>query len=217
MSNVLQQLESPEAVLMLYAADELSPADRAEVERRLAADAGMRAELERLRHANDVFAAGMASLDRSTRLPMPEAVGLRRVARAMRQWQADRARRPAAVVDRPALRYPWWAYPVAAAASVVIAFVVWWGNAERPDRRMVTRNIPLQFDADERPSMPDMLAWMIYATSGPVDAPDEFASLIDPSDYAILAPLMDGDETGAQPSEQDPADLEREQDDEFIL
>jgi hypothetical protein len=135
----------------------------------------------------------------------------------MREWQAERVARPPAEPEQPSLRYPWWAYPLAAAASVVIAFVVWWGNSERPDTRLTGRNIPLQFDSDERPSASDMLAAMIFATSGPVDPPEEFASLVDPSDYAILAPLMEENEPdGMPPSNGAPVELEREQDDWYL-
>ena len=217
MSNLLQQLGSNEAVLMMYVADELPPEDRAEVERRLAADAELHADLERLREADASFSAAMGALDRSTRLPVPEAVGAKQVARAMRQWHADRVARPPAAEPRIRLRYPRWAYPVAAAAAVVIGFVAWWGNSDRPDTRFTGRNLPLRFDADERPSAPDMLAAMIFATSSPIDPPDEFASLVDPSDYAILAPLMDASELGGTPqTEQEPGDFEREQDDWYL-
>src|SRR4051812_16749606 len=95
-SNLLQQLGSTEAVLMMYLSDELPAEDRAEVERRLAADPAMRAQWDRLREAHAAFAAAMPALDRATRLPAPEAVGVRRVVRAMRQWQAERVARPAA-------------------------------------------------------------------------------------------------------------------------
>lgn len=216
MSNLLQQLESTEAVLLMYVADELPPADRTEVERKLAADPRLRAELERVREAYAGFMTAMQTVDESVRLPVPQAVGVQRVVRSMRKWHAGRIVRTPAQTEQPSLRYPWWAYPLAAAASVVIAFLVWWGNTDRPDNRLLGRNVPLHFDTDERPSTTDMLAAMIFATSGPVDPPEEFASLVDPTDYAILAPLMEENDLVGPPAEVPPADPEREQDDWFF-
>ena len=134
MASVLQQLETNEAILLMYAAGELPAEDRAEVERRLDADLGLREQLDWLREAYDAFGDAVARDDRSAaaRLPVPEAVAVRRVGREMLLWQARR--RAAAPVEGPsrsALRYPWWAYPAAAAASVVLAFLVWWGNTDR--------------------------------------------------------------------------------------
>ena len=216
MSNLLEQLESPEAVLLMYVADELPAADRAEVERKLAADPRLRAQLERVRDAYAGFATAMQAADESARLSVPQAVGVQRVVRSIRKWHAGRIVRTPAQAEVPTLRYPWWAYPLAAAASVVIAFLVWWGNADRPDDRLIGRNLPLHFDSDERPSTNDMLAAMIFATSGPVDPPEEFASLVDPSDYAILAPLMEENEPVGPPADAAPGDTEREQDDWFL-
>jgi hypothetical protein len=132
--SVLQQLENNDAVLLMYLAGELPDAERTEVERMLAVDAGLRGQLERLREAHAWFAEEMARDDRSTRPAVSQGAAVRRVGRAMRQWHTRRlAEAPAAAAaPRPGLRYPWWAYPLSAAASVVIAFLVWWGNTDRP-------------------------------------------------------------------------------------
>lgn len=185
-SSVLQQFGSREAVLVMYVADELSPPDRAEVERMLASDAGLRTDLERLREASDLFASSMFALDRSIRLPLPEKVGVERIARVVRQRRDLRLARPVVATSKPALRFPWWSYPLAAAASVVIAFVVWWGNSERRDDRFAHTTY---FEPEELLSDADRLADLIYLTMGPIEPPEEFAALVDPSDYAVLAPL----------------------------
>ena len=224
-ASLLQQLQSNEAVLMMYVADELPPEDRAEVERRLATDDRLRADLEQLRDAHDVFAAAMPTLDRSTRPPVPEAVAVRRVVAAVRQWHSARVLRPAAEAPPPSRRVPKWAYPLATAASVVIGFVVWWGLSDRREvrHRYAGPNLPLQLDPGERPSTPDFMAAMILATSGPVDPPEEVVALIAPTDYAVLAPhaalLLDPSDSGTveQPEEQDPAQIEREQDDSNLF
>ena len=133
MASVLQQLENNEAVLLMYLAGELPGGDRAEVERMLAVDARLRDQLERLRETYGWFSEEMSRDDRSVRLAVSEGAAVRRVGRAMRQWQVRRAAgAPAPVGAAAGLRYPWWAYPLAAAASVVIAFLVWWGNTDRP-------------------------------------------------------------------------------------
>src|SRR5215210_6560424 len=133
-SNLLRQLENKQAVLLMHLAGELPPEDRVEVEQMLATDPGMRADLERLREAHGAFVSAMPALDRATRLPAPESVGVSRIVRLIEQWQARRLARPREADPRRTLRFPWWAYPMAASASVVIAFLVWWGNSDRGPR-----------------------------------------------------------------------------------
>jgi hypothetical protein len=131
MASVLQQLENNEAMLLMYLADELPADDRAEVERMLRVDAGLRGELDRLRGAYNAFAAAVERQDAASRPPVPESVAVRRVGRAMAQWHARRLAAPKPATPVAKLRYPWWAYPLAAAASIVMAFLVWWGNTDR--------------------------------------------------------------------------------------
>jgi anti-sigma factor RsiW len=121
-----------ESTLLMYLADELSATDRAEVNRRLATDANLRAELERLEATVQSFAAGMAKLDAGA-LPR-EAVVVRRIGLAMRQHMVDESvavEAPKAATGRRGLRYPAWVYPLVTAAAVLILFVGWWGH--RPD------------------------------------------------------------------------------------
>ena len=131
MASLLQQLENNEAMLLMYLADELPAEDRAEVERMLAVDAGLRADLDRLQGAYNAFAAAVERQDAVSRPPVPESVAVRRVGRAMAQWHARRLATAKQVEPVSTLRYPWWAYPLAAAASIVMAFLVWWGNTDR--------------------------------------------------------------------------------------
>jgi hypothetical protein len=224
-ASLLQQLESDQAVLLMYLADELPAEDRAEVARRLAADAGLRAELERLRSAYESFAAAVQRDDRSGRLPVPESVAVRRVGREMRQWHARRlaaAARPAALA--PMLRYPWWAYPVAAAASIVLAFLVWWGNTDRhvtgPDgSRVVIRSYsapPADYSPDADPAIANYVSFELLAESlrlgEPVDPPSDWEDLgriqlaVAPTDENVLMGLNEGepaDEGDASPEQDD--------------
>ena len=69
-----------ESVLLLYLADELSDADRAEVDQRLASDAGLKAELQKLEAAQSSFASAMSALDAR---PAPlESLAVRRIGTA---------------------------------------------------------------------------------------------------------------------------------------
>jgi anti-sigma factor RsiW len=218
-SDVLDQLGDDGAVLMMYLADELSADDRARVERRLDADAGLRDRLEVLREAQDQFFAAMPVLDGATRLAAPESVGVRRVTAAVRQWQAARLARPAPVPAAAPSRMPRWAYAAATAAAAVIAFVVWWGNSDGGDPRVAEAPARRRAGPSERPAMFDLVAMLMRETSGPIEAPEEVASLIEPSDYAILTPIMSEPEPAPsqQPARTEPAEHESEQDDWFLL
>lgn len=204
MANLLQQLENNEAILLMYLADELPAEERAEVEHMLNNDAGLRASLEELRAAHGAFSAGMAALDRATRLPAPESVAVRRVVRDMGQWQARRVANPPKAPPAPTLRYPWWAYPMAAAASVVIAFLVWWGNTDRTTVRYSDSG-PRYEDTEYVQTDADLLAALL-TMGGMPEFPADRSSVVDPTDYAVLMLI---DEPGAAtdtPSEGD--DLE---------
>src|SRR5688572_26853076 len=132
-ASLLDQLKSDDAVLLMYLAGELPAEDRAQVDGRLAADANLRAELDRLRETYDAFSGALERDDLlgSNRPVVPEAVAARRVGREMLLWQARRQAMRVAAPASSGPRYPWWVYPVAAAASVVLAFLVWWGNTDR--------------------------------------------------------------------------------------
>ena len=117
------------ATLMLYVSGELEPAEREAFERRLAAEPALAAEVEQARGAHDAVAAQLARADAHGRLPVNEAVAVRRVSRAISTWQVNRNAAPAAAV-KPAWRLPWWAYPTAAAASLIVGFLVWSSRQE---------------------------------------------------------------------------------------
>jgi hypothetical protein len=134
MRSLLDQLDS-ESMLLMYVCGELASADRAQVERRLKEDASLRDQLEAIRGAHGAVAAALRKLDASSALPGSAVAGARQAGRHIRQWQADRAvqsARPRA--PRENLRFPWWSYPLAAAAAVTFAFVAWWINLPEPTR-----------------------------------------------------------------------------------
>src|SRR4051812_25234507 len=90
MRNVLNQLHDRESILLLYVADELSPADRAEVERMLSSDSSMAAMLEELRLSQDSLDAALARVDARHAIPGSASASARQFGRAVRQWHADR-------------------------------------------------------------------------------------------------------------------------------
>jgi len=129
---LLHQLENNEGVLLMYLAGELPAQDRGDVEQMLAADPGMRAELERLRETVGQVETALAALDASDRLPMSADVAARRVGRMASQWNAERlvaeAAAAAARAQRPH-RVSKWAYPAAAiAACALISWGIWWAS-----------------------------------------------------------------------------------------
>jgi hypothetical protein len=131
MASLIHELDN-DALLLMYRADELSPEDRVEVEQMLAIDAGLRAALATVGRDAAAAEAALAAADHvdpPAASPSASAVALRRVGRAMRQWQVDRIIRsrpaPAAAERQP--RFPAWAYPAAAAAALVLGSIAWWG------------------------------------------------------------------------------------------
>jgi hypothetical protein len=132
MSNLLQTLENNEAILLMYLAGELPEDDRAEVEQMLTRDAGMRAALAEMAALQDDLAGAFARVDVAQVVSGREAAA-RFVSRAI----VERAARPVAVPTSAApaqrsFRIPWWTYPIAAAAIVLVAVIMTSGN--RPMR-----------------------------------------------------------------------------------
>jgi len=126
---MLESLENNEAILLMYLAGELPAIDRQEVDQMLAADAGLRGELDRLRASLAAVEQGLAFLDHVESLPSAD-IAVRRIGRAMRQQQvllatqASRNRQSAG----HRLVLPFWAYPGIAAAAVLVAFLIWVSN-----------------------------------------------------------------------------------------
>ena len=113
-----------ESQMLLYIAGELTNGAKAALEKRLASDPKLAAELAKLRETQVFCADALRVGDSQIRLPVSEGVAVRRVGRAMAQWQVDRAR---AVVANgvKTRRIPAWSYPAAAAAILIIGFLTW--------------------------------------------------------------------------------------------
>ena len=166
MSSLLHQLENNEAVLLLYLAGEMPAEDRAEVEQLLTGDAGLRHELEALRHAENRLTLALSEADGLAMPPVTQsakqAAAVRRVSRAMVKFQIEQ--RQNAVVQElqippRALRLPSWSYPFATAAMILIGWVAYWGfTAGGPSHRVrpeVAESFPedYRFDGGTMPNM----------------------------------------------------------------
>lgn len=134
MKSFLQYLESNEAIALMYAADELSSEDRAEVEHKLASDDNLAQELRQILQSQKAFSNIMQRLDRAQRLPISQAAAVRQVSRALTQWGIDRLAPKAPPPLRRGLRLPWWSYPMATAAAMLLSLLVWW--VQRPEVRI---------------------------------------------------------------------------------
>jgi len=136
MAGLLHKLENNEAILLMYLADELPEEDRQEVEQMLAKDPAFRAELARLSELHDMVAGAMRELDNQDQ-DRPEQ-SIRRVVRQMRRHQLELAAQPAPIPEEHRRRHwPWWSYPMAAAAAAIFILIGLWGigvlgPAERP-------------------------------------------------------------------------------------
>jgi hypothetical protein len=120
-TSLLQQLQGDDTLLLMYLVGELPAADQAEVERRVAADPKVRADLDRLTETYGSFTSGMEALDAASPVHADVSAAVRRASTAIRQWQARPA--PATVPGverRPTSRWRVWAIPSAAAAIVLV-------------------------------------------------------------------------------------------------
>ncbi len=120
MNDLLNKYETREAVLLMFVADELSPDENARVTELLATQPALRAELDQLQGLDASFVSMIAG---DVSIPAPgEDAAIRNVMRELRRRQLQ----PAAAT--PSKRLPYWAYPVSAAAAVLLGFLAWWGN-----------------------------------------------------------------------------------------
>lgn len=127
--------EDRESMLLLYLADELSPAERLRVERLLAGDAELSTKLSELREMQEHLESGLAAADAASFLPGSPAASARQFARSVKSWQEERSAAAARSAPPPQLRFPWWSYPLATAAAATLAVVVWWKTLPPPTSR----------------------------------------------------------------------------------
>jgi ferric-dicitrate binding protein FerR (iron transport regulator) len=121
--RLLDQLEDKEAILLMYLAEELSPAERQEVDQMLAADPDFARQLQGLSQLQDSTQQAVKALDNSEPAEASQSA-LRRASRLLRQYADDRRQpAPVEVVHRA---FPWMRYGFSVAAAVLIGCMIWW-------------------------------------------------------------------------------------------
>ncbi len=159
MRSILEQLDSNESILLMYLADELPAADRLEIDKRLAADEALRAQLEQLRGAHQTITQALTTVDAAQPLPGSSSATQRGINRMIRQWQADRLREQA---QQPIKISAWrrysWAYPWAAAAVIAVGYIIWWGTQPATELPGNPQALNYFDDPARQPSTQDVLA-----------------------------------------------------------
>lgn len=125
MAREPENFDDDQALLLMYLAGELPPAELEAVALRLKSDAALRAKLAELRAAQAVYLQTLQALDAAEAPPIPDEVSRRQAARLVRQWTTRRLMQPRAAARPRAAALPWWSYPVAAAAAILIAVILY--------------------------------------------------------------------------------------------
>ena len=161
-------------MLLLYLADELPAVDRSQVEKRLGGDEPLRAKLEQLRADQQMIAHAFQAIDAAQPLPGGNSAAQeRKLNRAITRWHTERILSYAGADSGQTSRSRWWwAYPLAAAAVLLVSFIVWWGT-HTEDAEPST---PGTNWADQRPWDPSRMGeWRRYAT--PIDIVEDTPGL----------------------------------------
>jgi hypothetical protein len=119
------QFDDDDQALLMLLSGELPDAAAKALAQRLQEDWGLRQRYAALAENLESLHRNVAADDAAHPLATSAAVATRQVGRAMRQWQADQL----ALVRRPTAArrsLPIWAYPLAAAAMIVVGFFCWW-------------------------------------------------------------------------------------------
>ena len=193
MPNQIDQLDA-DSLMVLYIAGELTNGDKAAFERRVASDPKLADELARLRETQVFCFEALRAGDEAMRLPVSEGVAVRRVGRALVQWQVDRARLVAANGIKTR-RIPAWAYPAAAAAILIIGFLTW--SSRQPIALPPAGNeeVAMRVNTDDPAETQEQLAdWIDNSFGNTQEAVNTESALSDPapipgSDDASIFPM----------------------------
>jgi hypothetical protein len=125
MADTTMQFDDDDQALLMLLAGELPDAAAKALAQRLQEDWGLRQRYAELAENLELLHRSVAADDAAHPLASTAATATRQVGRAMRQWQADQL----ALVRRPVIARrtpPIWAYPLAAAAMIVVGFFYCW-------------------------------------------------------------------------------------------
>lgn len=125
MSRLKVQFDDDDQALLMLLSGELPAADAQALAQRLQDDVALRQRYAHLAETLDHYHGIFVAADAAEPLNSSPASAARQFAKAMRQAQADRLAMPARIVPSRRLM-PTWAYPVSAAALLVVGFLVWW-------------------------------------------------------------------------------------------
>ena len=173
-----------EAMLMLYAAGELSAEQQQRVDAMLAADEAMREELSQLLGAQAMFERELLELDRKDPLPIPEAAASRAVSREIRQRQAEQFARPMKVGESPRRRWMVLIYPAGIAAAIMVFGIYKWSKVSDNDTRpVVVKSDPTLAVDGDTPEVEAQYAMTVIPNLD--DSPDQLDGV--EAQIAILA------------------------------
>lgn len=151
------------AQLLLYLYGELSAAQRREIETKLASDATLRQELEKLRQTEMAVNQGLSAADSREPLESRVRSSERQIGKILQQWQVDRvvAMQQTRAPRQKGHRIPYWLYPLSAVAMVMMTLGIWYLSMNRaPDGSVIDDSVANQngprgfdsFDSDEAPT-----------------------------------------------------------------
>lgn len=193
MKSLLTQLERNEMLLM-YVTGELPPQDQMHVQQMLEQDEALRAEMEKLRGmlqgVEGVLAgsAGAGVDDISAQRATEKTI------LAMRSHRAEMRREDSAGKQKQGWRMPGWAYPVAAAAILLIAFSIYLQNMDRPSQHMENDQVAAAVASDLAKSLVGPMPDDALATD---ETADNLAATFDDSDWVLTEANDLGGLTGA--------------------
>jgi hypothetical protein len=124
MSSRSDNLKDDAQLLLLYVTGEMPASDRLMMEQRLASDAALRSLLAQAQADHENYLQTMAALDAATVPAVPDEAAIQSARRTVRQWTMRRFANPPPAAPG-GLYLHRWIYPVAIAASLLIAVIVW--------------------------------------------------------------------------------------------
>jgi anti-sigma factor RsiW len=174
MKNILSELPDDEAILIMYLADELPPADRQKVELRIASDSEFSAKLEEMSRLREFCQNSLRALDERESAGNLESAAMRRASRMLQQW-ALRQRRPGEASPMMIRPTPWLRYGLSAAAMMGLVYLVWWSNRPMTPADRIVQLTPDMTQAPTDPLSPDVKLSMLIKqmdAAATDDAPD---------------------------------------------